>query len=182
MDERRTVKVSKYLSKHLRHQPERIGLTLDEGGWAEIETLMASAAAHGFTFTRDELDHVVAHNDKRRFAIEGTRIRASQGHSVEVDLGLAAATPPAYLYHGTVARSLDAIRAEGLRPMNRHDVHLSPDRETATRVGARRGRPVVLSVDAAAMHRDGHEFRVSANGVWLTTAVPPRYLRFPAEH
>lgn len=182
MDERRTVKVSKYLSKHLRHQPERIGLTLDEGGWVEIETLMAAAEAHGFRFTQDELDHVVANNDKRRFAIEGSRIRASQGHSVEVDLGTAAATPPAYLYHGTVDRSLDAIRAEGLRPMNRHDVHLSPDRETATRVGARRGRPVVLSVDAAAMHRDGHEFRVSANGVWLTAAVPPRYLRFPAPH
>ncbi|MFD3308047.1 RNA 2'-phosphotransferase [Streptomyces sp. NPDC058694] len=182
MDERRTVKVSKYLSKHLRHQPERIGLALDEAGWVEIETLMAAAAAHGFRFTRDELDHVVANNDKRRFAIEGSRIRASQGHSVEVDLGLAAAAPPAYLYHGTVAHSLDAIRAEGLRPMNRHDVHLSADRETATRVGARRGRPVVLSVDAAAMHRDGHEFRVSANGVWLTAAVPPRYLRFPAPH
>ncbi|MEU9782086.1 RNA 2'-phosphotransferase [Streptomyces phaeochromogenes] len=182
MDERRTVKVSKYLSKHLRHQPERIGLTLDEGGWVEIETLMAAAQAHGFRFTRDELDHVVANNDKRRFAIEGSRIRASQGHSVEVDLGLAAATPPAYLYHGTVSHSLDAIRAEGLRPMNRHDVHLSPDRETATRVGARRGRPVVLSVDAAAMHRDGHEFRVSANGVWLTAAVPARYLRIPAPH
>jgi putative RNA 2'-phosphotransferase len=182
IDERRTVKVSKYLSKHLRHQPERIGLTLGEGGWVEIEALIAASAAHGFRFTREELDHVVATNDKRRFAIEGTRIRASQGHSVEVDLGLSPATPPAYLYHGTVARNLDAIRAEGLRPMNRHDVHLSPDRETATRVGARRGRPVVLSVDAAAMHRDGHVFHVSANGVWLTRAVPPRYLRFPAPH
>jgi putative RNA 2'-phosphotransferase len=182
MDERRTVKVSKYLSKHLRHQPERIGLTLGEGGWVEIDTLIAAAAEHGFRITREELDHVVATNDKRRFAVEGTRIRASQGHSVEVDLGLPRATPPAYLYHGTVARNLDAIRAEGLRPMNRHDVHLSPDRETATRVGARRGRPVVLGVDAAAMHRDGHVFRVSANGVWLTEAVPPKYLRFPGPH
>jgi putative RNA 2'-phosphotransferase len=182
IDDRRTVKVSKYLSKHLRHQPERIGLTLAEGGWVEIEELIEAAAAHGFRFSRAELDHVVATNDKRRFAVEGTRIRASQGHSVEVDLGLPPATPPAYLYHGTVARSLDAIRAEGLRPMNRHDVHLSADRETAARVGARRGRPVVLSVDAAAMHRDGHVFHVSANGVWLTAAVPPRYLRFPAPH
>ncbi|MEU6661693.1 RNA 2'-phosphotransferase [Streptomyces sp. NPDC046821] len=179
MDERRTVKVSKYLSKHLRHQPERIGLTLDEGGWVEIGTLLAAAAAHGFRITRDELDHVVATNDKRRFAIEGSRIRASQGHTVAVDLGLPTATPPAHLYHGTVASALDSIRAEGLRPMRRHDVHLSPDRETATRVGARRGRPVVLSIDAAAMHRDGHTFRVSANGVWLTEAVPARYLRFP---
>ncbi|MCC5479678.1 RNA 2'-phosphotransferase [Streptomyces sp. NPDC059680] len=179
MDERRTVKVSKYLSKHLRHQPERIGLTLDQGGWVEIDTLIAAAAAHGFPFTREELDHVVAANDKRRFAIEGSRIRASQGHSIEVELGLPPATPPPHLYHGTVARNLDAIRAEGLRPMSRHDVHLSADRETATRVGARRGRPVVLTVDAGAMHRDGHVFRVSANGVWLTEAVPPRYLRFP---
>ncbi|MER5789043.1 RNA 2'-phosphotransferase [Streptomyces sp. NPDC001980] len=181
-DERRTVKVSKYLSKHLRHQPERIGLSLDEAGWVEIDTLLAAAAAHGFPVSREELDHVVAVNDKQRFAIEGTRIRASQGHSIDVDLGLPSATPPPYLYHGTVARSLDAIRSEGLRPMNRHDVHLSADRETATRVGARRGRPVVLSVDAAAMHRDGHVFHLSANGVWLTRAVPTRYLRFPDPH
>ncbi|MEU6069501.1 MULTISPECIES: RNA 2'-phosphotransferase [Streptomyces] len=182
MDERRTVKVSKYLSKHLRHQPERIGLTLDEGGWVEIDTLIAAAAAHGFRFSRTELDHVVAANDKKRFAVEGTRIRASQGHSIEVDLGLPPATPPQYLYHGTVARNLESIRAAGLRPMNRHDVHLSADRETATRVGARRGRPVVLTVDAAAMHRAGHVFHVSANGVWLTQAVPSEYLRFSEPH
>ncbi|MEV5978846.1 RNA 2'-phosphotransferase [Streptomyces sp. NPDC052114] len=176
--EQRTVKVSKYLSKHLRHQPERIGLTLDENGWVEIDALLAAAAAHRFPLTRSELDHVVATNDKRRFAVEGGRIRAQQGHSVDVDLGLPPATPPAYLYHGTVADRLAAIRAEGLRPMNRHAVHLSPDRETATRVGARRGRPVVLPVDAGALHRDGHVFRVSGNGVWLTDAVPPAYLRF----
>ncbi len=182
MDERRAVKVSKYLSKHLRHQPERIGLTLDEGGWVEIDTLIAAVESRGFRLTREELDHVVATNDKQRFAVEGTRIRASQGHSVDVDLGLARATPPPYLYHGTVAPYLDAIRAEGLRPMDRHDVHLSADRGTATRVGARRGRPVVLSVDAGAMHRDGHVFQVSANGVWLTRSVPARYLRFPAAH
>ncbi|WP_420034573.1 RNA 2'-phosphotransferase [Streptomyces sp. cg28] len=178
MDEQRTVKVSKYLSKHLRHQPERLGLAPDEAGWVEIDDLLAATAAHRFRITRAELDHVVATNDKRRFTIDGTRIRANQGHTIDVDLGLAPAEPPAYLYHGTVARFLDAIRAEGLRPMDRHDVHLSADRETATRVGARRGRPVVLPVDAGAMHRDGHVFRLSANGVWLTAAVPPRYLRF----
>ncbi|MFF4758763.1 RNA 2'-phosphotransferase [Streptomyces sp. NPDC001292] len=178
MDEKHAVKVSKYLAKHLRHQPERLGLTLDESGWVEIDALITAAAAHGFRFTREELDHVVATNDKRRFAIEGSRIRASQGHTIDVDLGLPAATPPPYLYHGTVARSLEAIRSEGLRPMDRHDVHLSPDRETATRVGARRSRPVVLAVDAAAMHRDGHVFHVSANGVWLTKSVPLEYLRF----
>ncbi|MFF0062976.1 RNA 2'-phosphotransferase [Streptomyces sp. NPDC005279] len=178
-DERRTVKVSKYLSKHLRHQPERIGIVLDENGWVPVDELTRAAAEHGFRITRAELDHVVAVNDKQRFTIDGTRIRANQGHSVEVDLDLPPAEPPAHLYHGTVARSLDAIRDEGLRAMNRHHVHLSPDRETATRVGARRGRPVVLSVHAGAMHEAGHLFHVSANGVWLTEAVPPEFLRFP---
>ncbi|MFG2498304.1 RNA 2'-phosphotransferase [Streptomyces sp. NPDC048441] len=180
--ERRTVKVSKYLSRHLRHQPERIGITLDESGWVRIDTLIAAATAHGFRFTRAELEHVVTANDKQRFAVAEGRIRASQGHSVDVDLKLPPATPPAYLFHGTVARNAAAIRTEGLRPMNRHAVHLSPDRETATRVGARRGRPVVLSVDAGAMHRDGHVFQVSANGVWLTAAVPADYIRFPNRH
>lgn len=178
-DERRIVKVSKYLAKHLRHQPERIGITLDANGWVPVDELITAAAAHGFRLSRAELDHMVAVNDKRRFTIDGDRIRANQGHTVTVDLELAPAQPPAYLYHGTVARNLDAIRAEGLRPMDRHHVHLSPDRETATRVGARRGRPVVLPVDAGAMHRDGLVFHVSANGVWLADSVPPRYLRFP---
>jgi putative RNA 2'-phosphotransferase len=121
----------------------------------------------------------VATNDKQRFAIDGDRIRANQGHTVDVDLGLPVAEPPGYLFHGSVVRHVATIRAEGLRPMDRHHVHLSPDRETATRVGARRGKPVVLSVDAGAMHRAGHVFRVSANGVWLVDAVPPEFLRFP---
>ncbi|SFY51444.1 RNA 2'-phosphotransferase [Streptomyces sp. F-1] len=179
MDEQRTIRVSKYLSRHLRHQPDRIGLTLDAAGWADIDELITAAARHGFPVTREELAHVVEANDKRRFTIDGTRIRAAQGHSVPVDLGLPPATPPPYLYHGTVPGALPAIRAEGLKPMGRHAVHLSADRATATRVGARRGRPVVLTVDAAAMHRDGHVFHRSANGVWLTAAVPPRHLRFP---
>ncbi|MFF2327624.1 MULTISPECIES: RNA 2'-phosphotransferase [unclassified Streptomyces] len=178
MDERRTVKVSKYLSKHLRHQPERIGITLDPHGWVAIDDLLRATARHHFPITRTELDHVVTFNDKRRFAVEDGRIRASQGHTVPVDLALPPAEPPAFLYHGTVGRALDAIHSEGLRPMNRTHVHLSPDRDTATRVGARRGRPVVLSVDAAAMHRAGHTFYVSANGVWLTASVPPAFLRF----
>ncbi|MFF3092183.1 RNA 2'-phosphotransferase [Streptomyces cyaneofuscatus] len=176
MDERRTIKVSKYLSTHLRHEPERIGITLDDNGWVGVETLLGAAARHGFAITRAELDHVVAANDKRRFTVDGDRIRANQGHTVTVDLDLPPAEPPAYLYHGTVARVLGVIRAEGLRPMARHHVHLSPDRETATRVGARRGRPLVLTVDAGAMHRAGHVFRVSANGVWLADAVPPQFL------
>jgi putative RNA 2'-phosphotransferase len=179
VDERRVVKISKYLARHLRHRPERIGLALDDEGWAEVGELLAACARHGFALTRAELDHVVSVNDKQRYAFDasGLRIRASQGHTVPVDLRLPAVAPPEILFHGTVERSLAAIRLEGLRPMDRHDVHLSRDAETARRVGARRGRPVVLTVDAAAMAVDGFEFRVSANGVWLVSGVPPRYLR-----
>ncbi|WP_432589178.1 RNA 2'-phosphotransferase [Streptomyces sp. HD1123-B1] len=179
MNHQRSVRLSKYLSRHLRHAPERIGITLDAQGWVPMAELMTAAAHHGFPFSRAELEAVVAANDKQRFTIEGDRIRANQGHSVPVDLALPPAVPPAYLFHGTVARSLAAIRREGLRPMTRHAVHLSADRATATRVGARRGTPVVLSVDAGAMHRAGHVFQVSANGVWLTAAVPAVFLRFP---
>lgn len=179
MNNQGSVRLSKYLAKHLRHEPERIGITLDAQGWVPVAELMAAAARHGFPFTRDELAAVVAGNDKQRYAIDGDRIRANQGHSVPVDLDLPPAVPPAHLFHGTGARSVAAIREEGLRPMSRHAVHLSPDRKTATRVGARRGKPVVLTVDAGAMHRAGHVFRVSANGVWLTSRVPARFLRFP---
>ncbi|GIH91826.1 RNA 2'-phosphotransferase [Planobispora siamensis] len=179
MKDERLVKVSKYLAKHLRHQPERIGIELDAQGWVQVDTLLAAAAAHGFPISPEELEQVVADNDKRRYAIEDGRIRASQGHSVPVELDLPVAEPPAFLYHGTVARNVAAIRAEGLRPMSRHHVHLSPDRETATRVGSRRGRPVVLAVDAGAMHAAGHEFHLSANGVWLVGHVPPPFIRFP---
>ncbi|MEW1699979.1 RNA 2'-phosphotransferase [Streptomyces sp. NPDC091278] len=179
MDELRRVKVSKYLSKHLRHQPERIGIVLDAHGWTEIDALLRATERHRFPVSREELDLVVAADDKKRYAVEGTRIRANQGHTVAVDLELPPSEPPVHLHHGTVADRLPSIRDEGLRPMARHHVHLSPDRETATRVGARRGRPVVLSVDAGAMHRAGHVFHVSANGVWLTDAVPPEFLRIP---
>lgn len=181
MDQRRMVKVSKYLAKHLRHQPERIGIVLDEGGWVEVEELLAACAQHAFPLSRAELEQVVAANDKQRYAFDDTRqrIRANQGHSVEVDLALPVAKPPPVLFHGTVEGSLAAIRQQGLRPMARHDVHLSVDEQTARKVGGRRGRPVILTVDAAGMTAAGHEFRVSANGVWLVATVPPEYLRWP---
>ncbi len=179
MDAKRAVKVSKFLSLVLRHDPSAAGLTLDEGGWVTVEELMTGASGAGHRFSRAELDHVVATNDKKRFAFseDGVRIRASQGHSVAVDLGLADAEPPAVLYHGTSTRSLPLVLREGLRPMARQDVHLSADVATATRVGARHGRPAVLEVDAAALAAAGHRFRLSANGVWLTDSVPASHLR-----
>ncbi len=172
------VRISKRLSFVLRHRPDSIGIALDDAGWVDVEVLLTALGAHGPTVTREQLEHVVAANDKRRFSFDesGTRIRASQGHSVAVDLGYAAQTPPPVLFHGTTEAALAAILAEGLRPGRRHAVHLSPDAATARRVGSRRGRPVVLRVDAAAMTSDGAEFTRSANGVWLVAAVPPGYL------
>jgi putative RNA 2'-phosphotransferase len=177
------VPISKRLSYVLRHRPGSVGLTLDPNGWVAVDDLLAALAAHGRPVTRAELDAVVGGNDKRRFAVEAgpdgrDRIRASQGHSVQVDLGLTPLTPPPVLYHGTSAAAVPAIRDQGLRKGRRHHVHLSADQVTAHRVGARRRDEVtVLTVDAAAMAAAGHPFYRSANGVWLTDHVPPRYLR-----
>jgi putative RNA 2'-phosphotransferase len=175
----RTVAVSKRLSYVLRHRPDSIGVTLDEAGWVAVEILLAALAEHGQPLTRAELERVVADNDKQRFALDPTtdRIRASQGHSVPVELGYGAVEPPPLLYHGTPARNVPGILREGLKPGTRHDVHLSPDVETARRVGARRGQAVVLVVDAGRLARDGARFARSANGVWLVAHVPGRYVR-----
>lgn len=165
------------MSRALRHEPARVGLTPDGGGWVPVTDLLA-----GLRMTRAQLDAVVAGNDKQRFAVghgpDGVeRIRASQGHSIPVDLGLAPALPPAFLYHGTGRAALESILDTGLHRGGRHHVHLSSDVDTARRVGARRGGAVVvLTVDAAAMARDGHVFYRSDNGVWLTEAVPVDYL------
>jgi putative RNA 2'-phosphotransferase len=172
------VRVSKRLSYVLRHRLSSVGLELDDAGWVDVDDLLGALAAHGLQLTRADLERVVATNDKRRFTFDadGARIRASQGHSVAVDLGYEPATPPAELFHGTVESSLAAILTDGLRPGRRHAVHLSPDVATARTVGARRGRPVVLRVDGAAMVADGLAFGRSPNGVWLVDAVRPDYL------
>jgi putative RNA 2'-phosphotransferase len=177
--EQERVRLSRRLSLVLRHDPGSVGLALDPAGWVEVDDLLAALRGAGLDLTRADLDEVVRSSDKQRFALDpsGRRIRAQQGHSVEVDLGLEPQEPPTDLWHGTVARSLEAIRREGLLPRGRHHVHLSADRATALRVGARRGRPVLLHVDAAAMAAVGIEFRRSGNGVWLVDAVPPQYLR-----
>lgn len=175
----RLVTVSKFLSKYLRHEPEKLGLRLESGGWVPVADLLAGAARIGFQIDRDELDRVIAENDKQRFSLDetGERIRANQGHSTEVDLQLEEVNPPEQLFHGTVSRFLDAILTEGLKKMNRHDVHLSHDVQTASKVGQRRGKPVILAIDSGRMAADGYKFRRSANGVWLTDHVPPQYIR-----
>ncbi|HWO19535.1 MAG TPA: RNA 2'-phosphotransferase [Kofleriaceae bacterium] len=173
-----SVRISKFLSLVLRHDPARIGLQLDEAGWASVDALLAAAAAHGVALTRDGLRELVAASDKQRFALspDGARIRANQGHSVDVDLQLPPREPPERLYHGTVDAALDGIREQGLLRGQRRHVHLSADVPTAERVGRRRGAPVILTVRAADMHAAGHTFYCSENGVWLTEQVPARFI------
>ena len=174
----RSVRVSRFLALVLRHDPGRIGIRLDPRGWVDVDRLLAAAAGSGFPITPAELAEAVAHNSKQRFALDptGRRIRANQGHSVAVDLGLAPVAPPPVLYHGTSTLTLDRIRREGLLPMGRAHVHLSPDVATAEAVGRRHGPPAVLAVDSGRMHAEGLPFLLSANGVWLTGPVPPGYL------
>lgn len=173
------VATSKFLSLVLRHRPGLIGLALDEAGWADIDELIRLAQSHQ-PLTRDLIDRAVAENGKQRFAIseDGSRIRARQGHSIDVDLQLQPTSPPQRLYHGTATRFVDAIRHEGLHRRSRQHVHLSADADTATQVGARHGRPMVLIVHADKMVAAGHAFFLSENGVWLTDAVPPAFIDF----
>jgi putative RNA 2'-phosphotransferase len=178
-ENRRLVTVSKFLSKHLRHAPEALGLTLEVGGWARVDDVLAASQKVGFAISYDELLECVETNDKQRFSFDdsGDLIRANQGHSVPLDLQLEEKAPPEILYHGTVERFLAPIFAEGLKKGKRHHVHMSKDVATARKVGARRGEPVVLQIAAVRMHVQGFKFYLSANGVWLTEAVPAEFLQ-----
>ena len=178
------IKASKFLSLVLRHKPEEIGLVLDGQGWASIHELIEKAGKHGMALTRELIAHVVETSDKQRFAIDpaGQRIRANQGHSIDVDLGLEPKAPPPVLFHGTAAATaLASIRLGGLHAGQRQYVHLSPDETTAVKVGQRHGPPVVLRIDAARMAIAGHAFFLSTNGVWLTDSVPAEFIVFPKD-
>jgi putative RNA 2'-phosphotransferase len=176
---------SRHLSFVLRHRPDSIGIELEPGGWVAVDVLLAALARHGRSLSRAELDEVVARDAKRRYTVEdapgGERIRAAQGHSADVDLGLAPADPPAVLWHGTTAAALTAIRRGGLQPRSRRMVHLSADRSTALVVGGRRGRPVLVRVDTDRARSAGVVFFRADNGVWLTQALPAHLLTFPDE-
>ena len=178
MNEKNKTKISKFLSLVLRHKPDAIGLILDENGWANVAELIKKCAENGRSFTKSELVEVVETNDKKRFAFDesGTKIRASQGHSIEVEIGFEEKAPPEILYHGTAEKNLGAIFAKALKKMSRHHVHLSADIETAQKVGIRYGKPVIFQVKTEKITKNGFKFYVSANGVWLADEVPPQFL------
>lgn len=181
MDERRQVKISKFLSYVLRHHPESIGIKLDKNGWADVKELLSGAEDNSFQITLDELTKVVKENDKQRFALsdDGLNIRVSYGHSIPLDLSYSPAVPPDVLYHGTAEKNLKSIRETGLVTGNRQHVHLSTDADTAASVGQRHGRPRVIVIQARQMYADGYRFYFATNKVWLTEYVPPEYLMFP---
>lgn len=173
-------KTSKFLSLVLRHQPELINLTLDRNGWASVAELLEKVKTQQINLDFDTLKHIVEHNDKTRFAFspDYTQIRANQGHSITIDLGLTAEIPPNILFHGTALKNVASIKEKGLIKGERHHVHLSTNQETATKVGMRHGKPTVLIIDAASMVKDGILFYLSENGVWLTDHVPTKYIQF----
>lgn len=176
------VRLSKFLSRVLRHHPELIDLRLDAEGWADVDELCAKVTAAGYPCTRALLEQMIANSDKPRYAFspDGQKLRANYGHSLSVTIERAAATPPETLYHGTATRFLAAIHAHGLLRKRRQHVHLSADPHTATAVGRRHGEPVVLTVRAGAMHAAGHVFFPGGPGIWLTEQVPVEFLEFPA--
>jgi putative RNA 2'-phosphotransferase len=176
--DKQLVRIGKFLSLVLRHKPDTIGLCLDENGWASIEELIAGARQAGLALSDRLIRQVVEQNDKQRFSLseDGKKIRANQGHSVQVDLQFSPLEPPDYLYHGTATRFLDPILQQGLMRGKRHHVHLSPDEETAGKVGMRHGKPIILLIRARDMHRAGFQFYLSENGVWLTEHVPPEWI------
>ena len=168
---------SKYMSYVLRHKPEAGGLTLDENGWADVDQLVRAVDQKHPPCSREIIEQIVAADSKQRYSFneDGTKIRANQGHSIRVDLGLEPTTPPDVLYHGTATRFMRSIKKEGLRKMRRSHVHLSASIDTAVAVGKRHGVPIVLKIDALRMHTDGNQFFRSENGVWLTDHVDPQY-------
>ena len=168
--------ISKFLSLVLRHEPQAAGITLDEHGWADVDDLLAGVSKK-MPIDRNVLEQIVAEDNKQRYAFDETKtkIRANQGHSIQVDVQLQACIPPNPLYHGTAVRFVQSIAKQGLLPQSRLYVHLSKDRETAQAVGARHGKPCIYEIDTKRMVADGYVFYLSANGVWLTKCVPPQY-------
>jgi putative RNA 2'-phosphotransferase len=179
ISEKQLNNISKFLSLVLRHQPETIGIQLDQNGWTDIAELIEKSNSYGIKFDRETLNHIVETNSKKRFAINDTldKIRASQGHSIEIDLGYTNQKPPEILYHGTGEKSVQSILDTGLEKRNRQHVHLSSDLETALKVGQRHGKPFIFKVLAEQMYNDNFQFYISDNGVWLTDNVPTIYLK-----
>jgi putative RNA 2'-phosphotransferase len=174
------LRLSKFMSLILRHQPEVVGCMLDRGGWLSIADLVSGATCAGVAITAEDVMEIAKQDPKRRYALseDALRIKATYGHSIEIELGLEASRPPERLFHGTATRSLESIKKAGITRKRRRYVHLSADKMTATKVGSRHGRPVILTVRARLMFDAGFLFYRSESGIWLTEQVPSDYIDF----
>lgn len=179
----RHTQLSRALSHMLRHRPDLYGITLDKAGWAPVESVIAALARHKphwRDLSPDEIDAMMAAAEKQRFEVKDARIRARYGHSVDGRISHRPARPPVLLYHGTTREALASIRKNGLRPMRRQFVHLSPDTETAMKVARRRtADPVIIEIDAESAHRSGVLFHNAGDRTWLVEMVDPIYLTIP---
>lgn len=179
MTEKEKIRTSKFISLVLRHNPKAANVKMDSEGWVNVTSLLIGLREAGYPISRSDLIDIVTTDDKQRYSFDKFKanIRANQGHSINVDLKFVATNPPAELYHGTANRFLESIFSEGLKPMSRQYVHLSKDKQTAEKVGSRHGKCVILVIDTESMVKDGYEFYLSDNGVWLTKEVPIKYIR-----
>lgn len=173
--------LSKYISLLLRHKPEALGITLEPTGWTDVNEMLRKMQEKGIKVDLAQLQEVVAKDNKQRYSFNAdqTKIRANQGHSIDVDLGFEPQTPPEFLYHGTATRFLASIQKTGLESRSRQHVHLSDNLETAQKVGKRHGKPVILTVRAKELQELGQHFFLSENGVWLTGKVMVEFIEFP---
>lgn len=171
-------RLSVFLSLVLRHKPEVIGLALDNQGYLKLDDLIDGINKSGREVELQTILDIVNSDDKKRYSLseDNSKIRASQGHSIPVDLSLANGIPSGQLFHGTAERFKESIETTGLVKAGREYVHLSENIETAISVGSRRGKPVVFLVDHKKMLEDGHELWISENNVWLSENIPTKYL------
>ena len=172
--ERRLVKISQKLAGLLRHRTDPMYIDLN-GGWADVNEIISALKARFPEVDRAVIDEIVANDEKGRYSFDITG--TNQGHSIPgVKIEMERPQPPELLYHGTARRFLPSILREGLKPMSRQYVHISPDIETAVKVGKRHGAPVVLVIRAGDFVKDGNVLMRSYNGVWQAERVPPEYL------
>ena len=171
---------SKCLSYALRHNPGKFGIELDSEGWVDIDVLCKALGTHEprAYITKKGIEDIIASSEKKRFEINGNKIRATYGHSINQKIAYLPQEPPAVLFHGTACENLESIRKEGLKPMSRQYVHLSSDYNTAEKVGRRHSKKItVWYIDARMMYKEGFNFFHTANDTtWLCNEVPYKYM------
>ena len=175
MDRNLKVRVSKYMSYLLRHNPEN--LKMDSEGFVDLDELLAKLKEK-FPVNKQLILEIVERSERKRFEIRNGKIRALYGHSIPVMLKLKEDKTVKILYHGTTPEAAAEILKSGLKPMKRNWVHLSPTVEIARQVGLRRtSKPAILKIDAEKAKKNGIKFYKATEQVYLCKQIPPRYIK-----